>query len=174
MYTGKLFLYTEVNSMKDIMARISKSEKEYLTYLRNMNVFKIKDLERDIQTLLTISSISNINTDLELLKEFLEHFTKIVEEKEQIALKKLDKKVNSKKADLQNEKPELLKNLNSPIMKKAYKSESKVDENELKEKLEVEDNVANVENKSKVNSDPLIEKFKLRNLTKFMDIKNNS
>jgi hypothetical protein len=87
--------------MKDIVMRVTESEKEFIDRLRNYSVFELKDISSQLQNLLMITKLSGDYEKFKSSDELKELLLKLVNEREEITLRK----IKSKKSSAVSQKP---------------------------------------------------------------------
>jgi len=78
--------------MKDIVMRVTESEKDFIARLRDYSVFELKDLSNQLQNLLMITKLSGDYEKFRTTDELNGMLLKLVNEREETTLKKIKRK----------------------------------------------------------------------------------
>lgn len=78
--------------MKDILTRVTNAEKDFLTYMRSLTAFELKDLLNQYLSLVALSKIAETGLDITLVEGMNQQLERIFNEREFYVLKKLQKK----------------------------------------------------------------------------------
>ncbi len=74
--------------MKDILTRITKAEKEAISFLRALSPFELKDLLNEVQNLIVLSKVTEAGFQTDLAGQLLDRIKSIFEEREDYMLQK--------------------------------------------------------------------------------------
>jgi hypothetical protein len=86
--------------MKDIMARLTKAEKDLITNIREYDVFTFKDIINDIEHLTSLAKITEKTITTEHIHDFLISLYPILNEREAEARRKLSPRKNTNKPEV--------------------------------------------------------------------------
>ncbi len=90
--------------MKDILTRITKAEKEAISFLRELSPFELKDLLNEVRNLIVLSKVTEAGFQTDLAAQLMERVKSISDEREDYMLQKFARRRTTTAAGNRNKK----------------------------------------------------------------------